>query len=119
MRQLLAIAVLIASAAHAGPPSFCATDRSAAARLICADEELWTIDAEVYGEFNSWRSNVRGADRTARMEEHSSWLKARNERCGLNRMGPEAPIETLMTAKQCMLSAYKERKALYDDLMWK
>jgi uncharacterized protein YecT (DUF1311 family) len=116
---LVAAAITMASAASAGPPAFCAADHSAPARLICADEELWTLDAEVYGEFNSWRSNVEGADREARAKSHGDWIRERNERCGLNAMNSDAPMATLMATKPCILKAYIERKEFYDSVMWK
>ena len=119
MRMLIGLAaIVISSPAIAGPPGFCAVDHSAPVRLICSDEELWTIDAEVYGEFNSWRSNVKGAERDARAKSHADWVRERNERCGLSAMNSDAPMETLMAAKSCVLNAYKERKEFYDSVMW-
>lgn len=120
MRVLIGLAAIVmSSAATAGPPAFCAGDHSAPARLICSDEELWTIDAEVYGEFNSWRSNVKGAEREARVTSHVDWIRERNERCGLSATNSDAAIETLKAAKPCVLKAYRERKEFYDSVMWK
>jgi uncharacterized protein len=104
---LVMLLVLMSNASLAGPPSFCTVDHSAVARLICADEELWTAEDEVYGGLNSWRSNVEGAERDARNESHGAWIRSRN-----------APLETLMAAKPCMLKSYKERKEYYDSVMW-
>jgi uncharacterized protein YecT (DUF1311 family) len=120
MRILVGIAaIVISSAASAGPPAFCAADHSAMARLICADEQLSTIDAEVYGEFNAWRSNVEGPDREARAKSHGDWIRERNHRCGLSTTNSDIPMETLMAAKPCVLKAYEERKEFYDSVMWK
>src|SRR5258708_10378255 len=117
MRWYLAIPLMfISSASLAGPPGFCTVEHSAVARLICADEELWTIDGEVFGGFNAWRSNAEGADREVRNQSHGDWIRARNERCGLYGMNPDAPLETLMAAKPCLLKSYKERKEFYDSV---
>jgi uncharacterized protein YecT (DUF1311 family) len=112
------LALMVSSNAYAGPPGYCEGQHGAVTRLICADEELWTIDAEVLGEFNSWASNVAGAERRARSESHGAWIRSRNEQCGLSNMKEDAPIETLMAAKPCMLKAYQERLKYYDSVMW-
>lgn len=112
------LTVFILSGALAEPPAFCASDHSAVTRVICADKELLKLEFEVYGEFNSWRSNVEGPDRQARERAHGDWIRERNARCGLSSMGPDAPLEVLLAAKPCMLKAYEERKQLYDSIMW-
>ena len=49
MRWYLAtLLMFISSGSFAGPPSFCTVEHSAVSCLICADEELWTADAEVF-----------------------------------------------------------------------
>jgi len=124
MRVLVGLAAMVmSSAAYAGSPpfgrpGFCSTDNRAAARLICSDEELWTIDAEVYGEFNSWRSNVKGAEREARVTSHMDWIREWNARCGLSALSSDVSTETLKAAKPCALKAYEDRKAFYDSVMW-
>jgi uncharacterized protein len=119
MKRFTAIAaILCSSLAHADPPGWCTSEHGAVARLICSDEELWTLDAEVFGEFNSWQSNVQGEERQNRYGSHGEWIRERNERCGLNGMKPDAPLETLLAAKSCMLKAYEERKQFYDSVMW-
>jgi hypothetical protein len=119
MRWYLAMPLIfMSSASLAGQPSFCTVQDSAVVRLICADEELWTMEFEVYGGFNAWRSNVSGADRDVRNNSHGDWIRARNEHCGLYAMSPDAPLESLMTAKPCMLKSYKDRKEFYDSVMW-
>jgi hypothetical protein len=115
---LVMLLVLMSNASLAGPPSFCTVDHSAVARLICADEELWTAEQDVFGGLNAWRSNVEGAERDARNESHGAWIRSRNESCGLNAMSPDAPLETLMAAKPCMLKSYKERIEYYNSVMW-
>ena len=120
MRWYLAILLMfISSGSFAAPPSFCTVEHSAVSRLICADEELWTADAEVFGEFNAWQSNVEGADREIRNQSHGDdWIRARNEQCRLYGINPDTPLETLMAAKPCLLKLYKERKDFYDSVMW-
>jgi uncharacterized protein len=113
------LTVFISSAAFAGPPSFCTADHSAVARLICADAELSNLEVEVFGEFNSWRSNVEGPDRRVRERAHGDWIRERNALCGLNSISPDAPLETLLAAKPCMVKEYEARKQFYDAVMWK
>ena len=115
----MVISLWCATAAYAGPPSFnCAARSSAATRLICADAELSDADAEVFGLYNSWSSNVTGADRAARAASHAAWMRERNDRCGLNGMSADAPLETLMAAKPCMMKLYRERKEFYEKVEW-
>ena len=115
---IVVFAVFTSSAAFAVPSS-CDSERSAAARLICADTELSELESEVYGEFNSWQSNVEGPDRQVRERSHEDWIRERNALCGLSSMDPNAPLETLLAAKPCMVKAYEERKRFYDAVMWK
>src|ERR1700731_1680891 len=68
--------------------------------------------------FNSWRSNVEGADREACARSHGNWIRERNEQCGLSKLGPDASLEMLVASKPCMIKAYKERKEFYDSVMW-
>jgi hypothetical protein len=121
MRWCLAtILILLAGPAHAGPPSFnCAAEHSAVGRLICSDEELSTLDGEVFGGLNAWRSNVEGEERDIRNISHGNWIRERNERCGLLWLSPDTPLETLMAARPCMLKAYQDRKKFYDSVMWR
>jgi hypothetical protein len=97
MRWYLAMPLIfMSSASLAEQPSFCTVQDSAVVRLICADEELWTMEFEVYGGFNAWRPNVSRADRDVRNNSHGDWIRARNEHCGLYAMSPDAPLESLM-----------------------
>jgi uncharacterized protein YecT (DUF1311 family) len=97
-------------------PAYC-TQHGAVVRLICVDEELRTAESEVEGYFNSWASNVQGADRGIRFNNQGDWIRARNEKCGFNAMSSDVPLKTLLLAKPCMLETYNERKKFLESVM--
>jgi uncharacterized protein YecT (DUF1311 family) len=83
-------------------PSFdCATAKSAAARLICADKELAQLDSDMAAALAFLKTKMSAAEYTQLMGEQLSWLRMRNENCGLA-IRSEWAVEMLAGAKACV-----------------
>lgn len=95
-------------------PSFdCAQAKTATARLICADGELARLDGELGVAFQKRKSQLAASDQTKFVAGELSWIRDRNQRCGL--VGTiDATIEELAASKPCLLSAIRERIAFLD-----
>jgi uncharacterized protein YecT (DUF1311 family) len=92
-------------------PSFdCATAKTAAARLICADAELARLDRELASAFQKRKTQISASDKSTFTSGQLTWIRDRNARCELNGKN-DAPIEALAGSKQCMVSAFRERIA--------
>jgi uncharacterized protein len=92
-------------------PSFdCATAKTAAAHLICADGELARLDGEVASAFQKRKTQISPSDQSKFNSGQLTWIRDRNARCELNGKN-DAPIEALADSKQCMVSAFRERIA--------
>jgi uncharacterized protein len=92
-------------------PSFdCATARTAAARLICADTELARLDCDLGATFEKQRLQVFQPDQSKFIADELSWIRDRNARCGL--VGKKnLATEALAGSKPCLLGAIRERIA--------
>jgi tetratricopeptide (TPR) repeat protein len=91
-------------------PSFdCATAKTGAARLICADADLARLDREL--AFQKRRLQLSATDQSKFVAEQLAWIRDRNERCGLIGKN-DAAIEVLASSKSCIVSAMQERIAV-------
>jgi uncharacterized protein len=92
-------------------PSFdCATTKTAAARLICADVELARLDRDLGAAFQKKKLQVFQPDQSKFVADELSWIRDRNARCGLVGKNDLA-IEALASSKPCLLDAIRERIA--------
>jgi uncharacterized protein YecT (DUF1311 family) len=92
-------------------PSFdCATAKTAAARLICADAELARLDRELGAAFQKEKLQVFSSDQSKFVADEISWIRERNARCGLVGKS-DLVIEALASSKPCLLAAIRERVA--------
>ncbi|MHC2433138.1 lysozyme inhibitor LprI family protein [Bradyrhizobium sp. USDA 4451] len=92
-------------------PSFdCATARTAAARLICADVELTRLDGALGAAFQRQKAQLPEPDQSQLVADQLSWIRDRNARCGLD--GKETlATDVLVTARTCMADAIRSRIA--------
>jgi uncharacterized protein YecT (DUF1311 family) len=90
-------------------PSFdCTKAKTAAARLICTDDELARLDGQLGVAFQNRKSQVPETDQQRFVAEQVAWIRDRNKRCNL--IGNDAaPMDALASSKPCMVSAIQER----------
>jgi uncharacterized protein YecT (DUF1311 family) len=94
-------------------PSFdCATAKTAAARLICADGELALLDGELGVAFQKRKAQTPASDQARFVAEQLVWIKDRNTRCELDGKN-NAAIEALVGSKRCMVGLIQERIAFF------
>jgi uncharacterized protein len=90
-------------------PSFdCAKAKTAAARLICADQELAQLDGELGAIFYERRARTTAANQADFLGNQFTWIKDRNRHCGLDKNNT-ATIEVLAAFKPCLISSIRER----------
>ncbi len=88
----------------------CATARTAAARLICADPELSARDAKLAVAYRQKKSHSPLAEQSALLKEQLLWMRQRDQKCGL--VGKDAaPLAELREAKPCVESELEARLA--------
>jgi uncharacterized protein YecT (DUF1311 family) len=91
-------------------PSFaCASAKTAAARLICADRDLARLDHELSVAFQSRKAQIAAPDQSRFVAKQLAWLRDRNTRCELVDGKSKAAIEELAPSKPCMMNAITER----------
>jgi uncharacterized protein YecT (DUF1311 family) len=96
-------------------PSFnCSTAKTASARLICADLELTQLDRELGIAFQKAKRQVYLADQFRFVTDQLTWIRERNERCGLVGKNDTA-TKILAASKPCLMSAIQERIAFLED----
>lgn len=110
------IAALTATAAGAqqvplpNRGGICATARTAAARLICADPELSARDAKLAAAYRQKKNHSPLAEQSALLKEQLLWMRQRDQKCGL--VGKDAaPLAELREAKPCVESELDARLA--------
>jgi uncharacterized protein YecT (DUF1311 family) len=92
-------------------PSFdCATAKTAAARLICADADLARSDRELGTAFQNRKLQFSPLEQPKFAVDELSWIRDRNVRCNL--VERNSTIEGLASSKPCLLKAIRERIAL-------
>ena len=86
----------------AGDPGFdCILAKIAAARLICADADLTTLELLLGKTFADIERAASAEDRRSWAKEELNWLRERNQKCGL--AGKDnASIEEIKAAKSCL-----------------
>ena len=93
-------------------PSFdCAQAKTAAARLICADAELAKLDGSLGIAFQKRKAQTAVADQSRLSAMQLTWIRDRNERCGLTGKN-NAAIDELASSKSCMMTLFRERIAV-------
>jgi uncharacterized protein len=97
-------------------PSFdCSTAKTASARLICADLELTRLDRELGIAFQKQKRQVYLADQPRFVTDQLTWIRERNQRCGLAGKNHIA-TKILAGSKPCLMSAIQERIAFLDNV---
>jgi uncharacterized protein YecT (DUF1311 family) len=92
-------------------PSFdCATAKTRAARLICADAELTRLDGRLEAAFRTRKAQMSALDQSKFVTGQLAWIRDRNKHCGLNGKS-DATIEALAISKPCLVKAIRERIA--------
>jgi uncharacterized protein len=96
-------------------PSFdCATAKTAAARLICGDAELASLDRDLGASFQRQKLRLSSLNQLKFVDDELIWIRDRNRRCGL--VGHDnLALEELASSKSCLLGIIRERIALLDD----
>jgi uncharacterized protein YecT (DUF1311 family) len=93
-------------------PSFaCASAKTAAARLICADRDLARLDRDLSVAFQSRKAQIAAPDQSRFVAKQLAWLRDRNTRCELVDGKSKGAIEELAPSKPCMMNAITERIA--------
>ena len=97
---------MLPSSAHA--QSVNCQAKTAAARLICSDQELVRLDAQLGLALQKRESQIPTEEKRRFILQQIAWISTRNSQCGL--VGKDAaPIEVLAPAKHCMAEALKRR----------
>ena len=92
------------------PIGVCATARTAAVRLICADPDLSARDLRLAAAYRQKRSRAPLAAQKELLNEQLIWMRQRDENCGL--IGKDAaPLDELRKAKECMQNEIEARLA--------
>jgi uncharacterized protein YecT (DUF1311 family) len=98
---------------YSRPAVDCGKAKGAPARLICNDNELARADYHVNSLFNDSLEHFAVSARGSMKKERVSWLRTRNQKCGLDDNKANAPLDVLMLAKPCMMAAMRERAVSY------
>ena len=94
--------------------SGCQAATTAAARLICADAGLATLDSTLAKAYREATQRASPDEKKQLAQEQHAWLQARSQKCGLKGKD-DAPIEELRKAKPCMEDEIKARLATLQD----
>ena len=86
----------------------CKSAKSAARRMICADPDLATIDSTLTASLQEARKAASPDQQKLLTKQQFSWLKERNQKCGLTGKDP-SPLSELQSATQCLQDAIKAR----------
>lgn len=104
----LALSILLLSSSVYAQSFNCAQAKAAAARLICSDEELSRLDAQLGAALQRRESQLPADEQRTFVLQEIVWIRARNTGCGL--VGKDtAPIEALAPAKKCVAEAIRRR----------
>jgi uncharacterized protein len=116
MRTLSVCAIAAMFIIHTRPalaaPSFdCAKAQTSAEHLICADDGLAALDAEMAEAFAQSLARAKDpARRQARLSAQRQWLAGLSTICGLPKLG-EVETARRTTATKCVGDAYQKRVA--------
>jgi len=79
----------------------CRSAISASTRLLCADQDLAAADSILTLAYQDSLNSASTEDQTLLAKEQQTWIRERNQKCGL--IGKDrAPIGELLSAKQCL-----------------
>jgi uncharacterized protein YecT (DUF1311 family) len=111
---LIAAVIAAATAARAqqgelsNPSGVCATAKTAAVRLICADPDLSARDAKLAAAYRQKKSRMPLAAQTELANEQLAWMRQRDQKCGL--VGKNSvSLDELRKAKECIQSEIDTR----------
>lgn len=103
------IASLPSLPARAGAPSFnCALAQAPLEKLICADDALADLDADLGRAYQARRLALADGERPALLAEQRDWLKGRLARCKLPAQGT-LDLAAAAPAAACLAKLYQAR----------